>query len=220
MLLPINEVFYSLQGEGWWTGRAAVFVRVEGCNLRCSWCDSKNAQEVNPSHRISIDQVVERVKGVLPKSFPNVYQDKLFVVITGGEPALYPEQMKSLTRALRAEVYGDIYIAVETNGILLTTEFRRLFDWVTVSPKPELYDYLNLFHHPDWAGDELKLVLSPDLPQYVYNSLKMWPEFLRGRFGHFYIQPCSEDNARAVEFVKENSIWRLSLQTHKAMNIR
>lgn len=126
----INEIFYSIQCEGYWSGRAAIFIRMAGCNLNCDFCDTNHATTSILSERDIIDIIEE-------------YKSK-FVVITGGEPTL--QDLTPLVNKLHDSGY---YIAIETNG---TNEIDYDIDWITCSPKNGAK--INLKHM-----DECKVVL-------------------------------------------------------------
>ena len=177
----INEIFYSLQGEGFHTGTPAVFVRFSGCNLRCSFCDTKHEE----GHLMSDEDIVAEVCRY-PASM---------VILTGGEPALWID--RSLIAALHQ---AGKYICIETNG---TRPLPEGIDWVTCSPK---------------QGGALALQQMDEV-KVVYEGQDLTPyEWLAAR--HFFLQPCSCLNtAETVACVLAHPRWRLSLQTHKLINI-
>lgn len=181
----VNEIFYSLQGEGYWTGRAAVFVRLSGCNRACPFCDT-DFSDFTP---MSSAQIAEAAA-----AFP-----ARFVVITGGEPTLQLDD--ELVKALKEKGF---YISIETNGSL---PVPAGVDWVTCSPKTPPYAIDRI--------DELKVVYQGQDVEAVADSFDTFsPKFL-------YLQPCSGLNtAEVVEYVKAHPRWRLSLQTHKLLDIR
>ena len=192
----INEIFYSLQGEGTFSGRAAVFVRFSGCNLKCPFCDTdfKSYQEM------SVQEVVDSVK--------KISKNCRFVIFTGGEPTLQVDQQI-------VEIFHNegFFIAIETNG---TRPIPWGIDWVTCSPK-------NLFtssSEPVISNcDEVKVVFSGEHTHFPYNHIKA---------KYYYLQPCDTGDMmknadilhKCIEFIKENPIWRLSLQTQKIINVR
>jgi len=188
-VLRVNEIFYSLQGEGHFTGTAAVFVRLSGCNLNCPFCDTYHAAYT----MMSPAEVVERIS-----SFPTRH-----VVVTGGEPSmqLTPEFVDMLHGA-------GFFVQVETNG---TLPLPPQVDWVTCSPKQA----------PVVLGriDELKVVYQGQ-PMECYAPLMEMA-------GEWRLQPCActdaETSARnlrmAVDYVLGHPRWRLSLQTHKFIDI-
>lgn len=112
----INEIFYSLQGEGFHTGTASVFVRFSGCNLKCSFCDTQHEAGV----MMSDDEILARIKEICGGN-------KVHVVLTGGEPSLWIDE--EFVSRLKTEGY---YVQIETNG---THELPASIDWVTCSPK-------------------------------------------------------------------------------------
>lgn len=116
--MRINELFYSLQGEGYYTGRAAVFVRMSGCNLRCPFCDTDFASYTEMTEEEVCQRVSEACGGLT---------EGMLVVLTGGEPSL------QLTASLVERLHGlGCYVSVETNG---THALPENVDWVTCSPK-------------------------------------------------------------------------------------
>ena len=192
MLYSITEIFYSIQGEGRNTGMAAWFIRFAGCNLRCCWCDTDHSEKV----KLNQIQIIEQLRTSYCKN----------VVLTGGEPSL--QDLKPLLLELKVKGY---YVAVETNGTrtLLPYRIEGLLDWVTVSPKV-------LPIKVDCIIDEIKVVWpSPILKQC---------ESLQSEAYH-YLQPCDDkckevNIKEAVEIVKQNPKWRLSLQTQKILNLK
>lgn len=178
----INEIFYSLQGEGYHTGTPAVFVRFSGCNLKCPFCDTRHEK----GGQMSDDEILEEV-GKYPATT---------VILTGGEPALWIDRafIDLLHRAGK-------YVCIETNG---TRPLPDNIDWVTCSPKQG--GALRITRM-----DEVKVVYEgQDLAAY---------EQLPAR--HFFLQPCSCLNTKeTVECVMWHPKWRLSLQTHKLIDIR
>ena len=193
----INEIFYSLQGEGYHTGTPAVFVRFSGCNLRCAFCDTKHQE----GQMMSLQEIVDEV---------NKYPIASLVVLTGGEPSLFIDE--AFVAAMKQQTRKTI--TVETNG---TRPLPNNLDWVTLSPKT-VFEGGDLEPCVLKTCDELKVVyLGQDLTQYEIFKAK-----------HRFLQPCfveDEDQRKAnmkacVEAVKAHPNWRLSLQIHRALNIR
>ena len=194
--MKINEIFYSLQGEGRWAGTPAIFIRLSGCNLKCDFCDTKH-QEYK---EYTIDEILREIAPYAPCKH---------IVITGGEPGL------QLTEAF-VEIlhhYG-FYIAVETNGTYL---LPLNIDWVTCSPK---FDFCsNAEIKLDWI-DELKVVYkgkNQDMSR--YNNIKATEYYLQPcDVGN------PTDNRRiiseTIDFIKKNPKWKLSLQTQKILGVR
>ena len=195
--MRINEIFYSIQGEGCFSGTPALFVRMSGCNLRCSFCDTHHT----PNTEMSDDEIIEEMKKLSATC--------RHVVITGGEPSL------QLTSELVGKLHlNGYFIQVETNG---THPLPSGIDWVTCSPKFNYCDNARL--HPDVKVDELKVVYDGNPSRMeAYRDIEARCRSL---------QPCATgDDERdkeiinsTVEYVKENPEWRLSLQTHKLINI-
>jgi len=205
-LYRIKEIFYSLQGEGFHTGRAAVFIRFSGCNLwsgseydrvsaQCPFCDTDFTDtDGNNGGEYDASQLAETALSLWPNS------KRPFVVCTGGEPLLQMDGQ--LIAALRGCV-----IAVETNG---TVPAPPGIDWLTVSPKAGTT-------LRQTSGSELKLV-------YPQNGMDI-SQYEGFAFEHFFLQPVDSPkypNAvmEAVEHCLANPKWRLSLQVHKLAGIK
>ncbi len=178
----INEIFYSLQGEGFHTGTPAVFVRFSGCNLKCPFCDTQHEDGTLMTDEAIVEEVCR-------------YPARM-VILTGGEPSLWIDE--GLVRLLHG---AGKYICIETNG---TRPLPPGIDWVTCSPK---------------AGGAVCLERMDEV-KVVYQGQSLLPyESLPAR--HFFLQPCSGGNiAETVACVLRHPHWRLSLQTHKLIDIR
>lgn len=192
----INEIFYSLQGEGFNAGTPAVFVRFSGCNLRCAFCDTQHQQGVD----MTLQEIIAEF---------NNYPNAPLVVLTGGEPSLFIDE--DFVKALKTT--GKL-IAIETNG---TRPLPSNLDWVTLSPKTG-FDGGEVEPCVLKTCDELKVVyLGQDLKQ--YQDIKATHRFLQPCFSadkkqrRAYMESC-------VEAVKNNPGWRLSLQIHRVLGIR
>jgi organic radical activating enzyme len=143
-ILKITEIFSSVQGEGLRQGEPTIFIRLSGCNLKCSFCDTKYAWEEGQQY--SVDQVLEEVRKIR-QSFPAQW-----ICITGGEPLL--QDIDGLTKALKKE---GLKIQVETNATL----YRTLpVDWYSISPKPDRYTY-----RPEYRekAKEVKIIITKNL---------------------------------------------------------
>ena len=192
----IDEIFYSLQGEGAWVGTPAVFVRFSGCNLRCSWCDTPVSRQATTAY--TLDTLLREIQAAVP--FP-MSLTALRIILTGGEPCLQLDD----TLVYWLHTIGGI-LHVETNG---TQRIPEGVDWVTVSPKSAYADQWHVF-----CGDELKIVW--DGTPWFESSLS------RTTFTHYFLQPQSEADPVAsglIDYIKEHPLWRLSLQTHKMIKI-
>ncbi len=178
----INEIFYSIQGEGFFTGTPAVFVRFSGCNLACGFCDTEHREGSWMSEAEIVAEVVK---------FPARH-----VVLTGGEPGLFVTG--ELIRKLKSR---GCFVQIETNG---TQELPEGIDWVTCSPKAEGELRVGRI-------DELKV---------VYTGQEMEP-YDRMEAKVYCLQPCSGANTQEVmDYLLAHPRWRLSLQTHKLLNVR
>jgi 7-carboxy-7-deazaguanine synthase len=210
MAYAVKEIFYSLQGEGANTGRAAAFCRFAGCNLWsgreqdrhnavCRFCDTDFLGTDGPGG--GRYETAEAVVDAIADVWTGKYGNRL-VVCTGGEPILQLDA--SLIEELHAR---DFRIAVETNG---TLPIAPEIDWVCVSPKSDARLVVK-------AGDELKL---------VYPQRGIDPDELLGlAFDHFFLQPMDGPdlaaNTQAVtDYCLSDPRWRVSLQTHKVLGIR
>jgi 7-carboxy-7-deazaguanine synthase (Cx14CxxC type) len=213
MSYAVKEIFYTLQGEGAQTGRAAVFCRFSGCNLwsgreadrsgaKCQFCDTDFVGTDGPGggRFENAVQLAERIESTWQAGASHS-AGKRFVVCTGGEPLLQLDSQ--LIDSLHRHGFE---IAVETNG---TVSAPIGIDWICVSPKAGT----KLLQT---SGNEIKLVYPQrDAPP---------TDFERLAFGHFFLQPMDgpsrELNTQsAVRYCLQNPVWRLSLQTHKFLGI-
>ena len=196
--MKVNEIFYSLQGEGYYSGTPAVFVRLSGCTLRCPFCDTQHEHGTEMSEEAIVAEVTK---------YPARH-----IVVTGGEPSL--QLTASLVDKLHA---AGKYVAVETNG---THPLPENVDWVTLSPKDAFVDGAEVVLH---RADEIKVIYDglhdPDrhLSPFTFHLSPL-------RF----LQPCDTGDdaknrqitAATVEYIKRHPEWRLSLQIHKILNIQ
>ena len=181
----INEIFYSLQGEGYFTGCPSVFIRFSGCNLHCSFCDTDFASYTE----MTASEILSAVQALTP-------DQRVHIVLTGGEPTLQLDE--SLLDTLHET--GKM-ICLETNG---TKNPPHGIDWLTCSPKQDTTISVPYC-------DELKVVFTKP-------EVELWHTLIPST--HCYLQPCSQQNtAEVVAYIKEHPWWRLSLQTHKYINI-
>ena len=209
MSYSVKEIYLTLQGEGFHTGKHAVFCRFTGCNLWtglekdrnkaiCTFCDTDfvGTDGLNGAKYSSVELLADKIDELWQKDL----KDKL-VVFTGGEPLL--QLNKKLIDLLHSKKFK---VAVETNGTIIPPEN---IDWICVSPKKGAK--FKLKH-----GNELKLVY----PQDDFSS-ELFENF---DFDHFFLQPMDGKNLQrnilqSVSYCIENPLWRLSLQTHKIMGI-
>ncbi len=196
-MFKINEIFYSLQGEGFHTGTPSVFVRFSGCNLRCAFCDTQH----QAGETMSLQDIVGEI---------NQYPVAPLVVLTGGEPSLFIDE--AFVEALKRQT--GKHIAIETNGTrLLPTNL----DWVTFSPKTG-FEGGDVEPAVLKKCDELKVVyLGQDLSQ--YDGIETQHKYLQPCFSEDETE-CQLNMKFCVEAVLNNPGWRLSLQIHRVLNIR
>ncbi|HEX9746061.1 MAG TPA: 7-carboxy-7-deazaguanine synthase [bacterium] len=211
-MYTVKEIYFTRQGEGYYTGRESVFLRFAGCNLWsghekdrqdavCKFCDTKFVGTDGPGggRYQSADDIISKSDELWIKNSKNV--SRRFVVITGGEPMLQVDA--DLVEAFHSKGYK---IAIESNG---TIPVLDSIDWITISPKEGAVLVQK-------SGSELKYVYPQgDSDPRRYESLK---------FEHFYIQPMDgpdlERNTElSVKFCDDNPGWNLSLQTHKLLGI-
>lgn len=193
----INEIFYSLQGEGFHTGTASVFIRFSGCNLRCSFCDTRHEEGTMMTHQ----EIVNKV---------NQYPLAPWIILTGGEPSLWIDE--TFINNLKAATGKRI--AIETNG---TQPLPQGIDWVTLSPKNGIGncgDVPVVLNH----CDELKVVyVGQDLSQ--YDHIKTIHRYLQPCWVNNE-NDCMRNMRLTVQAVLNNPMWCLSLQTHRILGIK
>ena len=209
-MYKIKEIFKSIQGEGYNSGKTSVFVRFTGCNLWngknkdkknavCNFCDTDFIGTDGKNGGIyNIEKLVDTIEKVWNSTFS--LQDK-FVILTGGEPLLQVDDrlVKNLQRK-------NFMVAVETNGTINT---MINFDWICVSPKDPRNWKLK-------KGDELKIIY----PQRIFDLNKL----LRFKFKYFFLQPKYDNFTRinltkTLNYCKRNREWFPSLQLHKIIRI-
>lgn len=190
----INEIFYSIQGEGYHSGVPAVFVRFSGCNLKCPFCDTKHTE----GQYMSDAEIVAEVA-----KYPAKY-----VIFTGGEPSLFLDNV--LCTLLHQQ---GKYICVESNG---TQPIRGNIDFLTLSPKFEFVKSAEIIHE---QCDELKVVWTGENDMSLYDKIEATHYFIQP-CDTGYIKTNNEIISQVVNYCKENPKWRISLQTQKILNIR
>jgi len=195
--LPVMEMFYSLQGEGYHTGKPAFFIRIGGCDVGCAWCDVKESWKASWHPLVSVKDIVNNALQ---------YQAKA-VVITGGEPLMY--DLTKLTQSFKEKEYK---LFIETSG---TETPKGIFDWICLSPKKQ-HAPLDVFYT---IAHELKVIIhdESDFKWAEENALKvdkncklfLQPEWRKSKLMTPII----------IEYVKEHPHWSISLQTHKFLKI-
>ena len=195
--LPLMEDFYTIQGEGFYQGSAAYFIRLAGCDVGCVWCDVKESWDENIHPRVSTTGIVTKAKESGCK----------IVVVTGGEPLMH--DLSELTSELKQ---SGLHTHIETSGAYPIT---GAWDWICFSPKKFKAP------HPTVA------VLANELKVIVFNrSDFFWAEDFASKVSpgcHLFLQPeWSKEKEMLpliIEYVKANPKWKISLQVHKYMNI-
>jgi organic radical activating enzyme len=196
-VLPVMEEFYSLQGEGYNTGRAAYFLRIGGCDVGCKWCDIKESWNAGSFPPVPTDNVIGRILGCPAKS----------VVVTGGEPLLY--NLEYL--CFRLKEFG-IKTYLETSGSQTLT---GIWDWICLSPKPDSPPKTSIYA----LSNEMKIIIS-DTADFLWaeeQAANCMPGCL------LFLQPewskAAEIIPEIVGYILKNPRWRISLQSHKYMHI-
>lgn len=195
-MLPLMEEFYTIQGEGYHTGRAAYFIRVGGCDVGCHWCDVKESWDPSIHPATHIDHIVEQAA-----------KYSKTIVITGGEPLTW--NMLPLTTSLKDK---GLQVHIETSGAYPLT---GIWDWICLSPKKAKMPLDGIYP----VAHELKVIVynKHDLAfakaeqEKVSDTCKL------------YLQPEWSVSDKMIplitEFVMQNPEWQVSLQTHKYLNI-
>ncbi|MCW3078143.1 MAG: 7-carboxy-7-deazaguanine synthase [Bacteroidetes bacterium] len=197
MLLPLMEEFYTIQGEGFNTGKAAYFIRVGGCDVGCHWCDVKESWDANLHALTKAENILNNVLSFNAKS----------VVVTGGEPLIY--NLNYLTSLFKQK---EIQTFIETSGAYNLSGY---WDWICLSPKKTMKPKEEVY----LKANELKVIV------HNINDFK-WAEeqaLQVSKDCYLYLQPeWSKRDAltpQIIEYVKNDPKWMISLQTHKYMNI-
>ena len=199
--LPVMESFYTIQGEGFYQGRAAYFIRLGGCDVGCVWCDVKDSWDASKHPVRSIEEIISEAESACGSS-----REKL-AVVTGGEPLLH--KLDELTAKLKKAGYQT---NIETSG---SSPLSGSWDWVCLSPKkfkaplPEVVPFANelkvvIFNKTDFEWAE-------KFAQQVKNNCKL------------YLQPewdrAEQVTPMIINYIKQNPKWELSLQLHKYINV-
>ena len=195
-MLPLMEEFYTIQGEGFHKGTAAYFIRIGGCDVGCHWCDVKESWIAELHPPTATEKIVANAKR---------YSDT--IVVTGGEPLMW--DMTELTRQLKAE---GMQVHIETSGAY---ELSGTWDWICLSPKKMKLPTAGVYK----KANELKTIIynKDDFRFAEEEAAKVGPDCI------LYMQP--EWSKRdtmiplIVDYVMANPKWKVSLQTHKYLNI-
>lgn len=196
-MLPVMEAFYTIQGEGYWQGHAAYFIRLGGCDVGCVWCDVKESWDMNAHPKVSVADIVAQA----------LQHPARIAVITGGEPLMH--NLDGLTAALKAAGFRT---HIETSG---AHSFSGTWDWVCFSPKKFMPPKAEIYAH----ANELKVII------YNKSDFAFAEKFapLMPADCQLLLQPEWDKSAQMmpliVDYVKANPKWQISLQTHKFMAI-
>lgn len=195
-MLPLMEEFYTIQGEGFHTGKAAYFIRIGGCDVGCHWCDVKESWNAKLHPPTSADSIVENAK-----KFANT------VVITGGEPLMW--ELDYITNALQA---NNLKTHIETSGAY---KLSGTWDWICLSPKKTKLPLAEIY----LKCNELKVIVfnKNDFKFAEEQATKVGPNC------ELFLQPEWSNREKMipliVDYVMKNPKWKVSLQTHKYLNI-
>lgn len=222
LIYPINEIFQSIQGEGYFTGQPAIFIRLQGCDVGCSWCDTRHTWVVDPARKVVSSQILDRSSNSdcwasmtteqLCKSLRDLGYTARHVVLTGGEPCQY--DLRPLSRALLEQGYQ---VQIETSG---TTEI--LADagcWVTLSPKIGMKGGYPILDSALLRAQEIKHPVA--MEKHIHDLDHLLARCQHGAGKVICLQPISQQR-RATELAIRICIernWRLSVQMHKYLNV-
>ncbi|MEC8175912.1 MAG: 7-carboxy-7-deazaguanine synthase QueE [Bacteroidota bacterium] len=194
--LPVMEKFYTIQGEGYYSGQPFYFIRLGGCDVGCHWCDVKESWDHNQHQFIEVDDLIKDVK-----------EHTNNVVITGGEPLMW--NLSELTKRFKE---NNIKLHLETSGAY---DLSGNWDWVCLSPKKKMLPKKEFYS----IADELKVVIynNDDFKFAVQESEKVSQVcklFLQPEWSKFDLM-----KDKIVQFVMKNKNWNISLQIHKFLKI-
>lgn len=195
-VLPLMEAFYTIQGEGFHKGKASYFIRIGGCDVGCHWCDVKESWDAQAHPLVSTEKIIE-----------DALEHSDTIVITGGEPLMW--DMTSLTKGLRN---NNKKIHIETSGAY---ELTGDWDWICLSPKKRKNPVGEIYK----KANELKVII------YNTDDLKFAEQQAEktNSNAHLFLQPEWGNREKMmpvmVDYVKKNSKWKISLQSHKYLNI-
>ena len=194
--LPVMEAFYTIQGEGFHKGKASYFIRIGGCDVGCHWCDVKESWDADAHPIIPTNKIVN-----------DSIKHSNTIVVTGGEPLMW--DMTPLTNQLRS---NNKKVHIETSGAYKLT---GTWDWICLSPKKRMNPLDEIYQ----VADELKVIIyNNDDLKFAENQA----EKINSN-AHLFLQPEWENREKMmpimVDYVKNNPKWKISLQTHKYLNI-
>ena len=189
------ETFYSIQGEGFHSGKPAYFIRIGGCDVGCHWCDVKESWDQGKHQIVSVDDIVSKITGTN------------LVIITGGEPLMW--DMTTLTKRIKK---NKMVVHLETSGAY---NLSGNWDWICLSPKKQKLPKKEIYE----IANELKIIIynKHDLEFALEESKKVSEKcklFLQPEWARF-----EKNKSLIFDFIKKNPNWNLSLQLHKFMGI-
>ncbi len=194
--LPVMEKFYTIQGEGYYSGQPFYFIRLGGCDVGCHWCDVKESWDHNQHQFIEVDDLIKDVKEYTSN-----------VVITGGEPLMW--DLSELTKRFKE---NNIKLHLETSGAY---EMSGNWDWICLSPKKKMLPKQEIYS----KANELKVIIynNDDFKFAIQESEKVSSKcklFLQPEWSKFDIM-----KDKIAQFVMKNKNWNISLQIHKYLEI-
>lgn len=219
---PINEIFITHQGEATFTGTPSIFIRLQGCDVACPWCDTKNSWVLNDLNKISFEQIVAKNDSDDKFAIVTIEEIVCFikknnnishVVITGGEPLLHNLQplcdaIAKMNKTIQLETSGTSPVSVDKDA------------WITLSPKIDMPNNKPILKEVVYRANEIKMPIGKlsDIEKLkkfitfynIKNDIPIW------------LQPLSQ-NKKALEICISSSLennWKLSIQVHKYINIR
>ena len=194
--LPVMEKFYTIQGEGYYSGQPFYFIRLGGCDVGCHWCDVKESWDHNQHQFIEVEDLIKDVK-----------EHTSNVVITGGEPLMW--DLSEFTKRFKE---NNIKLHLETSGAY---EMSGNWDWVCLSPKKKMLPKQEIYS----KANELKVIIynNDDFKFAIQESEKVSSKcklFLQPEWSKFDIM-----KDKIAQFVMKNKNWNISLQIHKYLEI-
>ena len=197
-MIPILETFLSIQGEGYYAGQSAYFIRTQGCDIGCHWCDEPSSWEMNSKNQMSIKELMSSIEEVKTKN----------IIFTGGEPLMH--NLDSVCQEMHA---GGYKLHLETSGAY---PLSGDWDWITLSPKKIKSPLVDIYE----LASELKVVIynKNDFEWAMDQAKRVNPSCL------LYLKPewrkLKDMQSLIIDFINQNPKWNLSLQMHKYLSIK
>ena len=197
-MIPILETFLSIQGEGYYAGQSVYFIRTQGCDIGCHWCDEPSSWEMNSKNQMSIKELMSSIEEVKTKN----------IIFTGGEPLMH--NLDSVCQEMHA---GGYKLHLETSGAY---PLSGDWDWITLSPKKIKSPLVDIYE----LASELKVVIynKNDFEWAMDQAKRVNPSCL------LYLQPewskLKDMQSLIIDFINQNPKWNLSLQMHKYLSIK